>query len=62
MKVTDETTSDILGPVVHRSENYVIRALECDGAIAVYIHRIYGDDEQLPKGYVLGLNYATIEP
>jgi hypothetical protein len=45
------------GYVVSKNDTYVIREhIDKKGMLSVYIHQVENGIEQIPKGYVLGVN------
>jgi len=51
-----DTLKQTFGPILHRSDNYVVRGKEKEDGMHLYIHRVVGNKELLPRGYMLGHN------
>lgn len=51
----------VLGPIVTRGKDYVVRVKDTEKEVSVYIHRVENEKEQFPKGYKLGDGCAVLK-
>lgn len=60
-EVIDADPDKILGPVVTKGKDFVVRVKDNEKETSVYIHRVGPDGkEQFPRGYYLGENAAVL--